>query len=424
MTWKVIHSSVIGKSHVREEKPCQDYANYYTDGQRLIGVVADGASSAKYSDEGAKIAVNSTIQHIKQRFKTSNIQCPIKDQYTANQFFIDILQFVKIQLEKKAKIHKYSIKELACTLLVFITHRNWLTAMQIGDGLIVIREKNRVNYQLIFKPDKGEYANQTTFLTSSNATDDMQVYFNFMHLDFICATTDWCENIAVTKLQKWQPLTDFFKPLEDCIRNQEQKTSQAEIDDLLNSARVNQETDDDKTLLLCSQYQHKTNKNPYNTSNDPGGKIIPPNIRTHSNAIKRLQKSFSILFGLFLISFGFNFILVFIIHHQRHPIQHQHHQNAIPTFVINKSDETPIDISLNAPQFISYVWVKTSIDSINQETKTITANKNNLIYLEDKQRTVGVLPPGTYPFIEAEYFQGQKNKNRLVKLKINIILPD
>ncbi|MFB2917875.1 PP2C family serine/threonine-protein phosphatase [Aerosakkonema funiforme] len=382
MTWKVIDSNVIGNSHLRQGKPCQDYVGFCNslDGHLLIGVVADGASSAKHSDKGAEIAVKCAIKYLDEKLKMSNLQCPIKDNITANNFFMQLLEIVKEALEKKANNNRYPVKELACTLIVFIASPDWLAAMQVGDGFIVIRQNNHKDYNLLFKPNKGEFINCTTFVTSRNAGDNMQVFCNKINLDFICAATDWCENIAVTQLQNWQPLTGFFKPLEDCVLTNEKEINKSKIDSLLNSELVNNETDDDKTLLLCVW--------------DDSQLIVESKRINNAFLISVVIKSIALLVILFLL---------FLIYKLKQPVA--------TSYFVNDIAEIPIPITLEKKPLSIDVWVLTSLELLDKEKKTITVTKEatSPIYLVNvpSQKQLdsfrfGYLHPGTYRYFDAK----------------------
>ncbi len=106
-------------------------------------------------------------------------------------------------------------------------------------------------YQLLFQPDKGEFANETTFITSANAVKEMQVKVISEKQEFICASTDGVEKVAI-RLSDWEPFSPFFKPLEEYLHEQfNQEEEDKYLIEFLNSERLNSRTDDDKTLLLC-----------------------------------------------------------------------------------------------------------------------------------------------------------------------------
>jgi hypothetical protein len=442
MTWKVIHSSAIGNSHLREKKPCQDYVSFWQspDGHLLIGVVADGASSAKHSDKGAKIAVRCTIKYLRNRLKISQFSDLIKDHDTANNFFIDLLINVQKKLETQAKNNSYSVKEFACTLLVFIASPDWLAAMQVGDGLIVIRQNNCQDYELLFQPDKGEFINYTTFVTSSNAVEKMQIFCQEIQLDFLCAATDWCENIAVTQLSNWKPLTDFFQPLENCVLTNEREIGKTQIDTFLNSERVNKETDDDKTLLLCVWDDSPPDQTKAPQETEPVA-VSDDNIYGDQNheqpakdRIRSGKKREQIKNLVLLISLGLNLVAVMGIL----IIANQLKQPVPMSYSINTIDRRPTPINLKTPiSSISIdVWVLTSLPSLDTKKKTITTDEQypTWIYsLADEpskisrvQLPIGFLPSGTYPYVEAKIVKDPswdsraEKKQRWVKLKMNL----
>ena len=122
--------------------------------------------------------------------------------------------------------------------------------MQIGDGFIVMRSQDS-QYQMLFQPDKGEFANETTFVTSTNALDDMQIKVFSEKPEFICASTDGLEKVAI-RFSDWKPFPPFFKPLEEYLQETEKPEEEHEyIVNFLKLEQLNARTDDDKTLLLC-----------------------------------------------------------------------------------------------------------------------------------------------------------------------------
>lgn len=264
MAWKAIVRSAIGTSHQQRQLPCQDYGSVRASSQDclsndlIMGVVTDGAGSVQYADIGAKLAVKIALGYLANLEKwlrqpqhsswPSLTQAPSQAQ--ARKLFTQMGTRVISALEKQAATSGYSADDLACTLLAFVATPHWIAAAQIGDGFMVVRSQGEA-YQLLFRPDKGEFANQTTFITSANALEEMQVQVLSGHQTFICVATDALERIAI-RMSDWTPFPPFFKPLEEYlqeIRDPEQED--AYLVSFLESERLNQRTDDDKTLLLC-----------------------------------------------------------------------------------------------------------------------------------------------------------------------------
>jgi hypothetical protein len=104
-------------------------------------------------------------------------------------------------------------------------------------------------YQLLFRPDKGEYINETTFVTSANALADMQIRVLAEPLEFVCAATDGVEKVAIN-YATWQPFPPFFQPLEQYLQ-QSDNPLEEDLKEFLERKELNDRTTDDKTLLLA-----------------------------------------------------------------------------------------------------------------------------------------------------------------------------
>jgi serine/threonine protein phosphatase PrpC len=257
MAWRAVARSATGTSHQKQQLPCQDYGGCKILNEVIVGAVADGAGSAKYADVGAKLAVKTVLEYLtgieqwlqKRKKFWELTQKPLSEP-EARKLFAKTANKVMAALQAQAVSGGYSVDDLASTLLVVVATPNWVTAMQIGDGFITLRCQQE-ELQLLFPPDKGEYVNETTFVTSTNALNAMRVCVREGKPEFICAATDGLERVAI-RMSDWTPFAPFFQPLEEYMH----ETSHPEQSDeylmsFLSSDRLNARTDDDKTLLLC-----------------------------------------------------------------------------------------------------------------------------------------------------------------------------
>jgi len=257
MAWRAIARSSVGTSHLKQQIPCQDHGGGKIIKDVVVGAVADGAGSAKCADVGAKLAVKTVLSYLtgieawlqkRKRFWHWNHQ-PLSEEQ-AKKLFAKTVKKVIAALQKQAASHGYSVNDFACTLLVVIATPTWVAAMQIGDGFIVVRRQQE-EHQLLFPPDKGEYINETTFVTSENALELMQVCVQSGEQEFICAATDGLERVAI-RMSDWTPFIPFFQSLEDYLQEKSDPEQEDEyLTRFLDSERLNARTDDDKTLLLC-----------------------------------------------------------------------------------------------------------------------------------------------------------------------------
>ncbi|HEY9615366.1 MAG TPA: PP2C family serine/threonine-protein phosphatase, partial [Microcoleaceae cyanobacterium] len=220
MVWKTITRSAIGTLHQTINLPCQDAGGDLVLGEVVMGVVADGAGSAKHADVGAKLAVTTALDFLarteewlqRQRHLSWDSLVQRPSQKMAQNLFTKVVDQVVMVLRHTADRNQWELDDLACTLLAFIATPHWLAAMQIGDGFIVVRTPNE-NYRLLFQPHKGEYANQTTFVTSETALADIHIQVLAEPQYFICAATDGLEKVAI-RLSDWTAFPPFFQPLE------------------------------------------------------------------------------------------------------------------------------------------------------------------------------------------------------------------
>ncbi len=267
MPWKATARCEIGVSHLQRGIPCQDYCDFRVVNDVLVGIIADGAGSSQASDLGAYLTVQSCLdftEEIEAWLKQDGYEAyrlgvkplPVK---IARFFFQKAMERVLRVLRDAAQEKNYCLDDLASTLLMFIATPDWIAAMQIGDGLLVIQPQAG-DYQLVFMPDKGEFANQTTFVTSSDALNSMQVRVIEDKMKFISAMTDGLEAVAI-RYSDWSPFAPFFDPLQKFITEDQLTDSpidattdvapQNYLKMFLCSDRLNQKTSDDKSLILC-----------------------------------------------------------------------------------------------------------------------------------------------------------------------------
>lgn len=249
MVWRSMVHSAIGTRHQQKQIPCQDFGDCLTRGSLIMGAVADGAGSAKHAEIGAKLAVETTLAAL-DRIDWAGYDLSTLTA-AAHALLTTVVQEVVSTLETTAELGEYPLQELGCTLLAFVASPEWLASLQIGDGFIVVQTPDTQTYELLFEPIKGEFINETVFVTSASALEHLQ-YSVRPHLHpFVCAATDGLEKVAI-RFEDWQPFAPFFKPFVDCLQTVASgEDRQAYLQQFLASERLNSRTDDDKTLLVC-----------------------------------------------------------------------------------------------------------------------------------------------------------------------------
>lgn len=252
--WRTAFGSSIGTSHQKNGTPCQD-----TGGCRvvraangtevLVAAVSDGAGTAKRSDIGSALVVESFLE----RFAGAGASSPdLKaiDRDFVDEWFDDVRDAIgALAAQDGAEPNDY-----ACTLLGAVVGPNAAAYIQIGDGAIVVSTAEASGYSWIFWPQHGEYANSTYFITQDGAERVLQ--FDVQPaMDEIALFSDGIERLVLDMAARTVH-GPAFRPIFEWLAGTEPDHSGAPSPGLvayLGSDHVNRRTDDDKTLVMATR---------------------------------------------------------------------------------------------------------------------------------------------------------------------------
>ena len=243
MAWSLLGESVAGTSHRARNVPCQDASRFRVFGtmaEWLVIVVADGAGSASHSEIGAKLACEEFARRVEdlEYSVLSNLD-------GINVLFTDVRSI----LIAEAKRLNVRPRELACTALVAVIGPTNATFAQIGDGAIVVAHEQ--NQRVIFWPEPAEYANATDFLTDDCFAANIRFEASSEPIGEVAVFTDGLQRLALDFGTR-TAYPAFFRPLFNELRTAiDLQVLVSPFRDFLNSQRVNERTDDDKTLVLA-----------------------------------------------------------------------------------------------------------------------------------------------------------------------------
>ena len=246
-SWHVVGASVRGTAHEKDNTPCQDAHDYrLLPNNTLLAAVADGAGSAERSAEGAALAVAEILDVVTS---TINIQQPSTE---SEWHTVLTSAFAKTQhaLTQLAEAEESPRKLFATTLTCAIATRQWLAVAQIGDGVAVAQDEAGELF-LTLTPQRGEYANETAFLTMDQALDHVEIKIYHQPVQALVLMTDGLIRLAMN-VSINTPHPPFFQPLLTFATQISSNTqAQDQLAGFLSSERVCARTDDDKTLVLA-----------------------------------------------------------------------------------------------------------------------------------------------------------------------------
>lgn len=254
--WRTAHASVIGTSHVATGTPCQD-AGYCevlvaADGSEvLVAAVADGAGSAKRSEEGARLAVRSFLSTFGPLAVAKSSLEEI-DHARLITWFRDLRGEIATMAEAGGNV----VGDYACTFLAAVVGPARAVFLQIGDGAIVVRDRDTADFSWMFWPQHGEFANTTNFLTQDNFEGALEIEIVEGELCEIAIFSDGIERL-VLDIAGMTVHTPSLKPIFTWLAGTAPTVGTTipapGLVAYLGSEQINRRTDDDKTLVMATR---------------------------------------------------------------------------------------------------------------------------------------------------------------------------
>ena len=253
MIWRLIQASSKGTSHIENGEGCQDECLARTscapDGEEyFLGLVSDGAGSALHGDRGAAIACDAGRAIIEQWIgETASLAGLTQEAVTS--WVVAIRQRICQAAEAKGLLPR----DFACTLLGAIIGAKAAAFFQVGDGAIVIGDGD--GFHPVFWPDTGEYANMTYFVTDEEAVAHLRVDVSLSPPEEVAMLSDGLQRLALV-YESRTAYKPFFEPMFGTLRKADLVTCDTLSNQLalfLDSPKINERTDDDKTLVLATR---------------------------------------------------------------------------------------------------------------------------------------------------------------------------
>lgn len=247
-TYSIIGASAIGPLHVMNGTPCQDACAFevFHSGHVVIAV-ADGLGSASKSEIGARVAVDAVVHTIKECVSES-----VNEEIKLDDVAKTAVFSARKTLEKKADELQCKLRDLACTMIVVVMHKDSAAVAHVGDGAVIAKTKEGL--KLISGPEDSEYANEVSPLTGKDWEFSLRVSSVVPYVRGVMAFTDGCQRAALRKSQDGlTPFDGFCEPLFSYANDVRDVTeAEEDIKGLLLSKKVCENSDDDKTLVIAT----------------------------------------------------------------------------------------------------------------------------------------------------------------------------
>lgn len=243
--WQYINSSTIGASHIKVGLPCQDAHQIIAKENVLIVALADGLGTASLSDTGATLAVSTAIAELESQDITLENQPTQWTKLIENAFIA-----AQDALRKEAESASKALREYNTTLIVGIVHPTIAVVGHLGDGAVIVQTNTSQLLPLSW-PHNEEYVNEVTPLTHATALESVHYKSYTDPIDGVAFLTDGLQTLAL-EFASGEPYQPFFTPFFDLLSQPVERDSlSSQLDQFLQSERVCQKTDDDKTLVIA-----------------------------------------------------------------------------------------------------------------------------------------------------------------------------
>jgi hypothetical protein len=262
-SWQIHAASARGFAHCLNNRPGQDRflcITFQHSGlhESVLLIAADGAGSVRKSWAGAWIACRAIAESVRQMVLTPNGQRRLNaaEAWTEG-LAVELFAQARKKLISWAGRLNVPDQELATTLnMIFTGHGFWSFAL-LGDGLIASQAvRDESSWQILAFPQCGEFAGETTFLTSDQWIESMQFGAVSGNPDRMLITTDGLLPILYQS-QTGIIHPSFVNPLFAAMESR--KLSEArknnELGKFLESKRIRTRCDDDLTLILAHRFK-------------------------------------------------------------------------------------------------------------------------------------------------------------------------
>ncbi|MBO1347974.1 MAG: protein phosphatase 2C domain-containing protein [Hormoscilla sp. GUM202] len=229
--WRGIHAKQVGHSHLRYEPPvpCQDATLAVLEPLPAI-FVADGAGSARLSHLGSQAVVKKLSEFITSQGEDSIYHELLDREQEINEeegkkYAYTLIKRAVERLRELSKEEEHPVHAFKCTLVIAVLGKNRLFWLKVGDGFIVAEKDNKL--ELVGPLGKGEFANQTTFV--SDKIKDADIHYGFLpshNITGIAAFTDGAgETLVSTDGSRIAgALSKFFAQMRDGKFGEEELT--------------------------------------------------------------------------------------------------------------------------------------------------------------------------------------------------------
>lgn len=168
---------VIGASHKRSGKPCQDEAGVWAVADAVAVAVADGHGTSKHADVGARLAVHvalAALVRFGEELGDRSARLSEVQKYAEHPLRVQIVREWAARVRAKAGDDQAPLLDYGSTLIFALSTARFLLIGQIGDGDVLLVDGNGT-VTVPLPPDPSAFADETPSLCLPEAWHSVRV---------------------------------------------------------------------------------------------------------------------------------------------------------------------------------------------------------------------------------------------------------
>ena len=259
--WQLSSASVRGSGHQTHDMPNQDSVHVASDseGKILCAVVSDGAGTAARSAEGSQLAARLIPAHMVQAAQAWQGQAAELTAVTGA--FASAIEAVRQALPANGG----PLHDFHCTMVAWLVMPGASFIAQIGDSIALSTRFAPADAQddldffpaeecRVFEGERGEYANETHFLTEPDWREHLRVTRVGDDVDAMLLMTDGAMDVTMVRGRVFRGfLSNLMARL---VATPDMKARNDTIDGWLADRQTYSLTADDKTLFVAIRREH------------------------------------------------------------------------------------------------------------------------------------------------------------------------
>lgn len=168
--WRCVGACLRGRQHAHLGGRCEDAwaMRRFVNGTGLAVCISDGAGTAPWGYLGARLVCRFAVRWLEEN-RDRAFSLPLPHLRCA------FSRYLRAWLSRLADKKQAPMQDFACTVAALLvdSERGWVV-FHVGDGAVVGLLNQMTG--VVSLPMKGEFANQTVFLTDEDAPQSLAVY--------------------------------------------------------------------------------------------------------------------------------------------------------------------------------------------------------------------------------------------------------